>query len=139
MEANKTSDCRPPPPQIPHHNCVGVFEKGTRGPACLWESCGFPIRKRHPLSQLWDIPEDSDRWGRVLSHREASPGKVSLSKVESTMTSPFRAAGTSLALTTHHCFPGDTGSLLPSLAPSLPCSLPPFLPFFFYWKQILFL
>lgn len=23
-------DCRLPPPQIPHHNCVGVFEKGTR-------------------------------------------------------------------------------------------------------------
>lgn len=58
-----------------------------------------------------------DRWGKVLSHREVSPGKVSLSKTESTMTSPLRAAGTLQALT-YPCFLGDTGFLFSSL-PSL--------------------
>lgn len=60
-----------------------------------------------------------DRWGKVLSHREASPEKVSLSKTESTMTSPLRAAGTLQALTyLERYFLGDTGFLFSSL-PSL--------------------
>lgn len=41
------------PPQILHPGCVGVFEKGTRGPGYLWEKCVL-CRKRHLLSQPWD-------------------------------------------------------------------------------------
>lgn len=67
-----------------------------------------------------------DRWGRVLSHREASPGKVSLSKTESTMTSPLRAAGT-LQAPTYPCFLGDNW---------VPFFLPPF--FLFYYRNRFF-
>lgn len=108
-------DFRLPPPQIPHYNCVGGFAKGTRWPTCLWESCGFPTRKRHLLSQHWTYLGTYRQVGQgPESYREASPGKVSLSKTESPMTSPLKAAGTLQALT-YPCFLGDTGFLSSSL------------------------
>lgn len=46
--------CKLTPPQILHPSCVGVFEKGTRGPSYLWEKLCVFCRKRHPLSQPQD-------------------------------------------------------------------------------------
>lgn len=77
-----------------------------------------------------------DRWGRVLSHREASPGKVSLSKTESTMTSPLRAAGT-LQAPTYPCFLGDTGFLFSSLPSSFSIIETDFLHIIWLWFPLL--
>lgn len=72
-------DCKLPPPRILHHHCVGVYEKGMKWPACLWEKLWLSYWKRHPLSQPWDnylgtywqVGQDPESL-----HWMASPGEV---------------------------------------------------------------